>query len=176
VEGRRAGLDTPFIRPAWLSSDTATSLDMWRHAWIEAERAYGDRFDLSVLLEPTSPLRRPDDVQRTVALLVERGAGCAVTVSPTPSHFAPEKCLVVSDDGVLGFYLADGPRPTLRQGLPRYYHRNGLCYAVTRAHLLDRGRLLGVDTVALVVDRPVVNVDDPFELELASWLEARERV
>ena len=58
-EGRRHGLEVPFLRPAELASDTASGVDVWRHAWLESERHYGCRFDLSVLLQPTTPLRRP---------------------------------------------------------------------------------------------------------------------
>jgi hypothetical protein len=30
------------------------------------------------------------------------------------------------------------------------------------------------DCIAVVIDRPLVNIDEPFELELAEWLLARE--
>jgi CMP-N,N'-diacetyllegionaminic acid synthase len=62
----------------------------------------------------------------------------------------------------------------LRQGIPAYYHRNGLCYAVTRDHLVNEGCIIDRGAVAVVVDRHVVNIDDMFELELAEWLLERE--
>jgi CMP-N,N'-diacetyllegionaminic acid synthase len=175
-EGRSHGLDVPFRRPDELSGDRATSGDMWRHAWLEAERHFGRRFDLSVLLEPTSPLRRPEDVERAVRTLVEGGHPAAVTVSPTPGHFTPHKTLTLSEQGTLGFYLEGGRRFSLRQSIPRYFHRNGLCYAVTRRHLVDDGLIVDGGAAAVVVERPVVNVDEPLDLELAEWLLARERV
>jgi CMP-N-acetylneuraminic acid synthetase len=86
AEAKAHGLEAPFMRPPELSGDTATSVDMWRHAWLAAEAHYGKRFDLSVLLEPTSPLRRPEDVERTLRALIDAGAPAAATVSPTPAH------------------------------------------------------------------------------------------
>jgi CMP-N-acetylneuraminic acid synthetase len=169
-EGRRHGLDVPFRRPPELSGDGATSVDMWRHAWLAAERHYGRTFDLSVLLEPTSPLRTPEDVERTVRTLVEGGYPAAATVSPTPAHFSPHKTLTISMDETIGFYLEGGQRYSLRQSIPRYYHRNGICYAVTREHLVDEGLIIDRDAAAVVVERPVVNVDEPFDLDLAEWL------
>lgn len=57
------------------------------------------------------------------------------------------------------------------------FHRNGLCYAATRDAVVERGENIGADCAAVVIDRPVVNIDDPFELELAEWLlERQERL
>ena len=170
AEGLAHGLDVPFRRPPELAGDRSTSIDMWRHAWLAAEQYFQKRFDLSVLLEPTSPMRRSEDVERTVRMLVEGGHKAAATVSPTPAHFTPHKTLTVSAEGIIGFYLQDGACYSLRQGVPHYYHRNGLCYAVTRHHLVDNGLIIDRDAAAVVVERPVVNIDEPFELELAEFL------
>ena len=169
-EAVRHGLDSPFLRPPELSGDTATSVDAWRHAWLASEAHYGRRFELSILLEPTSPLRRTEDVERTVAGMLDAGAPAAATVSRTPAHYTPHKTLTVSADGRIGFYLEGGGRHSLRQGIPALYHRNGLCYAVTRRHLVEQGMIIDQNALAIIVDRHVVNIDDPFELELAEWL------
>ncbi len=168
------GIDAPFVRPAELASDTAKSVDMWRHAWSASEAHYGRRFDISILLEPTSPLRTADDVSRTVATLVDGKHAAAATVSPTPAHFTPHKTLTVDGEGRIGFYLTGGQKFALRQSIPRYYHRNGLCYAVRRSTLMDHGTILEVDCAAVIVERPLVNIDEPFELELAEFLLHRE--
>ena len=169
-EARRYGLDVPFLRPACLSNDTASSKDMWRHAWLAAERHYGKTFDISVLLEPTSPLRRAEDVELTVRTLLEAQAPAAVTVSPTPAHFTPHKTLTVGDSGYIGFYLSDGVQFARRQEIPDYFHRNGICYAVTRKHLLEDNFIVEGGAVAIIIERPVVNIDVAFELKLAGWL------
>lgn len=174
AEGARHGINVPFVRPVELASDTASSADMWRHAWVAAEERYGRRFDVSLLLEPTSPLRREADLAATMMALVEGDHRSAATVSRSPAHFTPHKCLTVDDAGRIGFYRADGAAFATRQRIPAYYHRNGLCYAVTRSALVDDGEIIGGDCAAVVVDRPVVNIDDAFELELAEWLLARE--
>jgi CMP-N-acetylneuraminic acid synthetase len=175
AEACKHGLEAPFMRPEELSGDTATSVDMWRHAWLAAEAHYGKRFDISVLLEPTSPLRRPEDVERTIRAMLARAAPAAATVSPTPAHYTPHKTLKINEKGEIDFYLEGGARHSLRQGIPAYFHRNGLCYAVTREHLVDQGCIIDRGAVAVVVDRHVVNIDDMFELELAEWLLGREK-
>ncbi len=169
-EGRRHGLEVPFMRPPELAGDRSTAVDMWRHAWLASEAHYGVRYDVSVLLEPTSPMRRADDVSRTVRTLIESGCSSAVTVSPTPAHFTPERTLLVDHEGHLDFYLESGARYTARQMIPAYYYRNGLTYAVTRKALLKQGSIIQEDTVAVTVTRPIVNIDDPLDLAWAEFL------
>lgn len=171
-EGRAHGLDVPFMRPAEFAGDLANSIDVWRHAWRASEAHYGQRFDISILLEPTSPLRRQGDIIATLDTLLDGRHKTAVTVSPAPSHFTPQKCLTVSD-GKIGFYYVDGAKHAIRQTIPTYYFRNGICYAVRRRAILDEGAIFGDDCAAVVIDRPLVNIDEPFDLELAEFLLAR---
>lgn len=174
AEARRAGLDCPFMRPPALAGDRAGSADMWRHAWLSAEEHYGGRFDISVLLEPTSPLRRPEDIEAAVDLLIESGRKAVATVSPNPAHFTPQKTLTLNDEGTIGFFPVAGGHRATRQEIPDYFHKNGVCYALQRATLVDEGHIVEDDCAALVIERPLVNIDEPFELELAEWLLARE--
>ncbi len=174
-EAVRQGAEAPFMRPATLAGDAASSDDMWRHAWESAEDHYGRRFDISILLEPTSPLRQPHDLSATMEALLDGNHAAAATVSPTPAHFSPHKTLTVGGDGRIGFWAEDGAAYSRRQNVPDLYHRNGLCYALRREPFLDGAPILGQDCAAVPVDRPVVNIDEPFELELAEWLLERQQ-
>jgi len=176
AEGLAYGLDVPFMRPPELAGDLVPSVKTWQHAWISAEQFYGIQFEISILLEPTSPLRRPSDVERTVTALLEGDHLAAATLSKSPGHFTPHKCLTVDSAGIIGFYLKEGPQFTLRQKIPAYYYRNGACYAVKRENLLVKGQILEERCAAVVIERPLVNIDDPFDLELAEFLLRRERL
>ncbi|MBM3503024.1 MAG: acylneuraminate cytidylyltransferase family protein [Alphaproteobacteria bacterium] len=169
-EARRHGLDDFFRRPPELAGDYATSVAMWQHAWRAAECHYGRIFDVSILLEPTSPLRISHDAERTVRAVAVDGHAAAATISRTPAHFTPQKTLLVADDGRIRFYVADGTQFSNRHLIPAYYHRNGLCYAVERTHLLEHGQIIDRSCQAIIVDRPVVNIDDVHDLHFAEWL------
>ena len=173
-EGRRHGLDVPFMRPSDLAGDLAGSHVVWRHALIAAEAHYRKQFDISILLEPTSPLRRAEDVEATIEALLVGAHKSAVTVSPVPAHFTPHKCLTVSE-GRIGFYHPDGAQHVSRHTIPTYYFRNGSCYALHRVTLLQEHIIIGDDCAAVIINRPLVNIDDPFDLELAEFLLKRER-
>jgi CMP-N-acetylneuraminic acid synthetase len=172
-EGRRHGLAVPFMRPAELAGDQAAAAPAWKHAWLASEAHFGRRYELSVWLQPTSPFRTPEDVERTVRALTEGGRQAATTVSRVPGHFTPQKILTRDDSGLIHHYLAEGAQVVARQQVPAYWYRNGLCYAVTRATLVDRGHIIEEDCIGVETDGPVVNIDDPFELEIARFLARR---
>ena len=174
-EAKANGLEVPFMRPVELARDDARSVDAWAHAWQEAETAYAMRFDVSLLLEPTSPLRRAEDLERVMAELCQSGAPAVATVSPTPAHYTPEKTLTISDVGEVGFYVSDGSFYAIRQRIPQYYHRNGICYAARRQHVVESRFTIEENTRAVIIDRPVVNIDDEFDMRLAGWLMQKEK-
>jgi CMP-N-acetylneuraminic acid synthetase len=169
-EARNFGLEVPFMRPLELASDTARSHDVWKHAWLTSEAHFKEQYDISLLLEPTSPLRRPEDITLTVEALVESNCDAAATVSRAPAHFTPHKCLTLDENGMIGFYHQNGRQFSIRQKIPDYYFRNGICYALKRSILLEKGFIIEENCKAVVIERHVVNIDDQHELEYAEFL------
>lgn len=168
-----AGLAAPFARPAELAGDRVADAPVLVHALGEVERADGVRYDVVVMLQPTSPLRRPEHVTGALRMLVDGGWDAVWSVSPTDSKCHPLKQLVVAD-GRLDYYDPDGAKIVARQQLAPVYHRNGAVYAITRATLLERG-LMGARTGAFVIDEEMVSIDTPWDLELAELLHRRAR-
>ncbi len=163
-------IDTPFMRPCELACDSTKSIDMWKHAWLESEKYYKKKFDISILLEPTSPLRTPQDIKDAIDLLLKEQAYTVATVSKTPGHYTPHKTLKVSNTGFIEPYLKDGIKYSIRQEIPNYYHRNGICYATTRESLIKKNNLMQEKCIALIIDRPIVNIDEEIDLKLAEVL------
>jgi len=67
---RKFGAHVPFLRPAELASDKASTYDAIRHALTFLKDREGKDFDYIVLLEPTSPLREDDDIDRMLEQIV----------------------------------------------------------------------------------------------------------
>lgn len=170
-EGERYGLEAPFLRPPHLSTDQAGAVETMQHALLEAEKHYKRRFDVILITEPTSPLRTPEDVERTATKLVETGADCVVTVSPLSTRSHPRKVLQLEDDGRLGFLMEGGNRIKVRQDLGvDLYWRNGICYALTRECLMDKAVIFTDNTLAEIITRPIVNIDEQIDMEWAEFL------
>jgi CMP-N,N'-diacetyllegionaminic acid synthase len=170
AEGRRHGLAAPFLRPAELASDTATGVAAWRHAWLAAEAHWGHPFELSVYLQPTTPLRRPEEVTRTLATLMSGPWRSATTVAAVPGHFVPEKLLHIDATGGLRFHHPAGAATSNRQGAESCYYRTGACYAAHRETVVDRQQILEEACAAVLAEGPVVNIDEPLDLFLADCL------
>jgi CMP-N-acetylneuraminic acid synthetase len=172
-EGQRAGLDAPFLRPAELSTDEATAIDVVVHALEQMEALDATTYDVVLVVEPTSPLRRPGDIEGAAALLVDGDLDSVVTVSVLPDKMHPHKALEVRD-GSLEPFLPEGRLVTRRQQLSTLYWRNGACYAATRSCVLEQRTLIGERCGAYICDHMLVNVDEEWELEWADWLLRRE--
>jgi len=125
-----------------------------------------------VMLQPTSPLRTAEQVERTLRRLVEDDLDAVWTISPTDGKAHPVKQLQLAD-GLLAFNHPDGAAIVARQELKPLWHRNGVAYALRRA-TLEVGLLLGARTGAIIIDGPVANIDEAIDLDWAEFLLARE--
>ena len=164
------GAEAPFLRPAEISTDLSTAIDTWKHAWLFSEEYYGHKFDISVLLEPTSPMRKPEDIQKTIELLLSGNYDTAVTVSKTPAHFSPHKALYIDNNNHLKTFHLEGEKYSIRQKIPSFYHKNGIAYVAKRKTIIEDGTILGGKCAAFMIERHTVNIDTPHDLELAEFL------
>jgi len=168
-EGCKYGAEVPFMRPSEMASDFSTSVDTWRHAWFKAEEYFDRTFDISVLLEPTSPFREPRHVEEVVKKLVVGGYDSVLTVSETDSKSHPLKQMVIKDNHV-GYYDDAGKDIIARQQLTPVYHRNGVAYAITRKCLVEQKTIIGSNASAVIIDEPLVNIDTKHDLMIAQFL------
>ena len=168
-----AGLAAPFRRPEPISGDRIGDQEVLAHALEEMERLDGVAYDVIVMLQPTSPSRKPEHVARTVARLVGGGFDAVWTVSETDSKQHPLKQLVTGDDGTFDFYDPDGARIIARQQLQPVYHRNGIAYAITRDCLIGKTSIKGDRAGYVIIDEPVINIDTELDLAWGDFLFAR---
>ena len=129
---KEAGALVPWLRPAVLATDTASSIDVALHAldWYEADNGAVDGL---LLLQPTSPFRTTDTVKRAVAIFEkEHGRHPVVSVSPASCH--PAWCFRRTDDGIEPFlgWDAIGGRS---QDLEPAWTLNGAVYLIAPAVL-----------------------------------------
>ncbi len=163
------GIAAPFYRPETLSGDVIGDADVLHHALCEMEQQDDTRYDIVVMLQPTSPLRRPEHVTRSIETLLEGKYDAVWTVSETDSKGHPLKQLVISAEHTLEFYDPKGAAIIARQQLTPVYHRNGVAYVMTRECLLEKHSIKGEKTGSVVIDEFVANIDTEFDILLAEW-------
>ncbi len=170
---RASGLDAPFWRPEVLSGDQVSDAQVLTHALEEMERIDNVAYDIVVMLQPTSPLRRTEHVVQAIEMLVTEAWDAVWTVSETDSKEHPLKQLTV-DSGSLNYYDPAGSKIIARQQLTPVYHRNGVAYVMTRRCLLEGRSIMGQRTGALVLAEPLVSIDTRWDLALAEFIHSRE--
>ncbi|MEX0827494.1 MAG: acylneuraminate cytidylyltransferase family protein [Haliea sp.] len=167
-QATEAGASAPFRRPPELSGDRVGDWEVLEHALLEMEARDQRRYDIIVMLQPTSPLRRPSHVEAAIAKLVTEGWDAVWTVSETDSKAHPLKQLQVLD-GSLEYYDPHGASILARQQLRPVFHRNGIAYVITREAFFASGSLKGGRTGALILNGTYISIDTERDIELAEF-------
>lgn len=166
VVSRRAGAEVPFVRPATLADDHATTRQVVLHALDELAAA-GETPDVVGCLYPTAVFATADHLRAAVALLDEDPAvPMVVTVGEHPRVVL--RALVLRD----GRLEAASPqyRKTRTQDLPPAYYDAGQFYVGRRDRWTDTASSLVGGGVPLVIEG-VVDIDTEDD-----WRRAEELV
>ncbi len=132
---RQYGAAVPFLRPAELATDHASTYEVIRHALAHYRTTEGREFDYIVMLEPTSPLREDQDIDRMLEVLDTRADDfdAIVSVGQVTEHPSIMKRLV--GDRIEPF-CPELVQTTRRQDNVPAYFPYGVAYiAKTRALL-----------------------------------------
>ena len=168
-----AGIAAPFRRPKELSGDRISDIEVLTHALLEMELIDSVTYDIIVMLQPTSPLRKAKHVLDTIKMLVDGAWDAVWTVSETDSKSHPLKQLIV-DKNSLNYYDISGGEIIARQQLEPVYHRNGIAYAITRECLLNKKSIKGDRTGALVIKGEYISIDTERDLDLVEFILFKE--
>lgn len=158
------GLKVPFKRPDYLATDTCGSNEVIQHAF----KFYTDKgvqYDLIVLLQPTSPFRRIDDVIGSINLY-ELSLDMVVTVKETAAN-PYYNCYEEDVNGYLVVSKGDG-KLARRQDAPPAYECNGAVYVINPSRLMEVG-LPGLTKVKKYVmdDLHSIDLDTMFDWKVA---------
>ncbi|MBV9082349.1 MAG: acylneuraminate cytidylyltransferase family protein [Acidobacteriaceae bacterium] len=164
------GVEVPFLRPPELARDDTPTVPVLQHVVRELENQ-GDRFHGILTLQPTNPLRGPEDIDGAIELFASTGADSVISfVDVGEKH--PARMKVIDERG----RVSDPPFAEVlegqpRQSLPKLYLREGSIYLTRRSVLMNDGSLKGSDCRAWIVDpKRACNIDTPFDLFLAEQL------
>jgi CMP-N,N'-diacetyllegionaminic acid synthase len=165
---RTFGGEVPFMRPAELASDEASTQDVVLHCLDELEKE-GSRYDLVVILQPTSPLRTAEDIDSALELLASKGAEAVVSVCRAQHSLLLANTL--PPDGDMRDFLRPEVTRAPRQALPHYYRLNGALYAAKWERLRSGGWFYGPGSYAYVMPpERSVDIDEEFDLQVADCL------
>ena len=157
----KCGAEAPFLRPAELATDTAKQEDAILHAMDWYEERQG-QYKYLCLLEPTSPLRRVETMNRAFELLDSKPEADGV-FSVTECDFSPVFCSPLREDGYMKDWMDERYKWAQRQEIPAFYKLSALVtickwnsFREQESFLTDRTIYMDVDGIeARDIDEPV---------------------
>lgn len=170
---RQYGAETPFMQPAELALSNVPDFPVGRYAltWLGQNLDYHP--DMIAWLRPTAPLRRVQDIQAAVEILLQ-GGDCVRSVSPVKDH--PYWMKRIQDDRLVPFLEngLDERQYPQRQMLPPVFMLNGVIDVTWSRNVLERGYLFGGDMRPYVIPAEISpDLDTELDFVIAETLMQR---
>lgn len=164
------GAEAPFLRPPELAQDTSVEMDSCQHMLKWVEDNWSEKFDIVLKLEPTSPLRLPEDLDKAIEQLSEKNADSVVSVTEAVTH--PWWMNTLPENHSMTDFIRPEARKKNRQQLPVYYQIDGVVYAATWDHLKAKKWWLSENNgfASITPRERSIDIDSPIELELVKIL------
>ncbi|MDR1522254.1 MAG: acylneuraminate cytidylyltransferase family protein [Streptococcaceae bacterium] len=171
------GAEVPFIRPSYLASDTASSIDVVEHAiqWIEDNDA--NKYDYLCLLQPTSPFVSYKDLNRSLDLIIENNADTLIGVKRAEIN----RCFIqeLDEHGRLSnfYYSLKNIKKVRRQDFEPEYTLNGGIYILSWKYFKKNKIFYSTNSIPYIMeDIDSVDIDGPIDFEFAKFLVERNVV
>lgn len=164
-------IEVPFVRPDNISGDNASMIEVIKHAlfFLEKNEKYVPNY--IVLLQPTSPLRKTADIDKSLGDLINSDADSIVSVVKVPHNFNPYSIMKLNSR-YLKKFLQFNERKNNRQSKPEFYGRNGpAILAFTYECIMKKNSMYGEKILPYFMEKEKsIDIDDYFDLELAEFL------
>lgn len=167
----RHGADVPFLRPAELASDSASSEAVLKHALERMEAEHDQTFPIVVYLQPTEPFRASGIVAQVVrALLDDETLDSAFAAKPEHKNYWS-----IEGDGHAVPLGRRDYRP--RQSKPPVFREDTGVALATRREVILGGRRMGSNVRIIPHEHAgdFIDIHDETDLWLAEQLIAQRK-
>lgn len=170
---KQYGVEIPFIRPQYLATDDAPKLPVIKHAVSYYMENFNFNPDFVIDLDPTSPLRTKDDIEKCLNLIVNDN-DCDSVITGYRSNKNPYYNMVeINSDGFA--YLSKSKEPNKlvlrRQDAPVVYTMNASVY-VWRVNILfnQTGVVSGKVKFVEMPENRSIDIDSEIDFRLVELL------
>lgn len=164
-----SGLKFYSFRPKKISGDRVSDTKVLLHTLKETEKKEKTKYDVVVMIQPTAPLRKTEDVISAIRLLFKKNFDSVWTVSKSDLKYHPLKQLIIKKDK-LNYYSKKGKFIIARQQLNDIYYRNGVAYVIKAKFLKKNKKIIGNNTGAYLVKKEQISIDTIQDLKRANKL------
>lgn len=165
---REYGAEVPFMRPAELATDSASSADVVMHAMNWVSKNSKEHYDYVCLLEPSSPFASYKDLDEAIRLITESDADTLLgmkeaEISTNFIHSLDE------NGGLSEFYYAIKDLPSIRrQDQKKEYTMNGCMYIAKWDYFMKNKIFHSVNSIPYIMpEEASIEIDTLWNYEIA---------
>ena len=142
---------------------------MLRHAVLQCETTYEERVDTVVLLDPTAPLRKVEDVTECIKLYNE--VECDSVISVNHASKNPYFNMLQIRNGYCELVMSSDPPIVRRQDAPEIFEMNTVVAVFSRHAIIDAKHRIPPRTKPFIIPRDrSIDIDTPEDLLLLEYL------
>lgn len=155
-------------RPLELAKDDTPSLPVYQQVIRHLEEAENFHPGIIVILQPTSPLRLVQDIDRAIEKFLQTNCDSVVSVCEAE---CPPYWMYTLEKDKLKSVIEGGDKIIRRQDAPKVYRLNGAVYVTHRDIIMKDNRVLGSDTRAYIMPlERSVDIDTELDFKFAELL------
>lgn len=158
------GLKAPFIRPKNISGDNIHDIKVLKHSLLNCESYFKCKFDIVIMLQPTSPIRKKKMFVDALKKLVNNDFDSIWSISKVDLKYNPKKQLIIVNKENLKYFSSKAKKIINRQMLEETYIRTGQLYAIRRT-LIVRGTMLNDKSGFVIENGYYSNIDSNIDLK-----------
>jgi len=166
---KKMKFEVPFLRPKYLSSDTASLVDVTIHA-VNSLKDLNKEYDYIILLQPTSPFRKAEHIDESICLMDEKKAEAIISVCET-AH-SPLWTNTLGQDNSMSDFLDKSIINKQSQELEKFYSLNGAIYIIKTDTLMrEKKFFLDKEIYAYIMDKKSsLDIDDEYDFLYAETI------
>lgn len=166
------GAEIPFMRPKELASDTAMAVDNYIYTINRLSKETGLPIDKFIVLQPTTPLRTFQDIDKAIELFEQKSADSVISYTKEAHPVTWHK--YISEDGTFEDILPN--TIANRQDNRVSYYPNGAIY-VFRTSLINQRKYTSDKSYAYIMPRDrSVDIDYQEDFDYVEFLLSKGRV
>ena len=165
---KKFGAEIPFLRPKELSGDTSKTIDVVKHTlkFLNENESYVP--DIIVILQPTSPLRTSQMIDKSIILLKNSNASCVLGVKKITQH--PYNSFS-NKQKFLKPFKNNFQKYSQRQALPELFYPTGSIYTFWRKTIEENNSYYGKKILPYILpEENSIDIDTPHDFFLAECI------
>ncbi len=166
---RYYGAEVPFLRPKELATDNAGKLDVIKHV-VNYYENKGERFDIVVDLDPTSPLRSLNDLENALNLFLKNKPNNLYSVCEARKN--PYFNMVELDEYNKSHISKKLDNDVLsRQTAPKVYEMNASIYIYNKNFLINTNTIHSDNTIVYIMSKErSIDIDSEIDFYFVEFL------